>query len=197
MPDIPDPRTLRIAQITKEIGLCTFREEDLFAYLCAHGAVDRWFRLKWLADIAALLARQPEGGAARLYRAAQVRGLDRPAAQAMLLCHRLMGTVLSSQLITMLNTDATVRWLEALAMNAMTADRDPTEVRFGPTLNALARFLLRSDLHYLLAELKVYSISPVDILTLPLPERLQLVYPTLRLPLWVWRHTIHRSRSAN
>jgi hypothetical protein len=197
MPDIPDPRTLRIVPITKEIGLCTLGEDDLFAYLCAHGAVDRWFRLKWLADVAALLARKPEGGVERLYQAAKVRGLGRPAAQAILLCHRLMGTALSDQLIMMLNTDVTVRWLEALAINAVTADRAPTEVRFGPTLNALARFLLRSDWHYSLAELKVYSISPVDILTLPLPERLQLLYPVLRLPLWVWRHSVHRSCSAN
>ena len=195
MPDIPDPRTLRIASITKEIGLCTFGEDDLFAYLCAHGAVDRWFRLKWLADVAALLARQPEGGVERLHRAAQVRGLGRPAAQAILLCHRLVGTVLSDQLIMMLNRDVTVRWLEALTMNAMTADREPTEVRFGATLNALARFLLRSDWYYSLAELKIYSISPVDILTLPLPNQLRALYPFLRLPLWLWRKKLF-SRSS-
>jgi Uncharacterised nucleotidyltransferase len=195
MPDTPD--LLRIAPITREIGLCTLGEDDLFVYLCAHGAVDRWFRLKWLADVAALLARQPEGGIERLYRAAKVRGLGRPAAQAILLCHRLMGTVLSEQLIMMLNTDAIVRWLEALAMNAMTADKAPTDLRFGTTLNALARFFLRSDWHYSLAELKVYSISPVDILTLPLPERLLPLYPALRLPLWVWRHSVYRRGLPN
>jgi hypothetical protein len=122
-------------------------------------------------------------------------GLGRPAAQAILLCHRLVGTVLSDQLIMMLNRDVTVRWLEALAMNAMTADREPTEVRFGATLNALARFLLRSDWHYSLAELKICSISPVDILTLPLPNQLRALYPFLRLPLWLWRKKLF-SRSS-
>src|SRR5262249_44843223 len=145
----------------------------------------------------ALLARQPKAGIERLHRAAKDRGLGRPAALAILLCHRLMGTAVSDQLIMTLRTDATVRWLEVLAMMAMTADREPAEERFGATLNALARFLLRSDWRYSLTELKVYSISPVDILTLPLPKRLQLVYPVLRLPLWVWRHSVHRRNSAH
>jgi hypothetical protein len=100
----------------------------------------------------------------------------------------------ATQLIMTLNTDATVRWLEALALNAMTADKEPTEALFGPTLNALARFLLRSDWHYSLTELGGYSISPVDILTLPLPKRHRLLYPVLRIPLWVWRHSVYRSR---
>jgi hypothetical protein len=194
MPGTPDPHAFRIVSITKEIGLSTLGEEDLFAYLCAHGAVDRWFRLKWLADVAALLANQPEECVERLYQAADARGSGRAAALAILLCHRLLGTKISDQLIMKLTMNSTVRWLEALAINAMTANRVPTEMRFGTTWNTLARFLLRSDWHYWLAELKLYSISPVDILTLPLPKQLQGLYPVLRLPLWFWRHSVHGSR---
>ena len=39
----------------------TLGADDLFAYLCAHGAYHAWFRLKWLADIGALLAAEPMG----------------------------------------------------------------------------------------------------------------------------------------
>src|SRR5262249_6455235 len=34
----------------------TLPAEDLFLYLCVHGGMHVWFRLKWLADIAALLS---------------------------------------------------------------------------------------------------------------------------------------------
>jgi hypothetical protein len=50
----------RIVPVTGTAGLCTLGEEDLFAYLCIHGAYHWWYRLKWLADINALLAAAPE-----------------------------------------------------------------------------------------------------------------------------------------
>ena len=61
MSKMPVAGPLRIVAVTEELGLRTFGEDDLFAYLCAHGAFHCWFRLKWLADIGALLTRQPEG----------------------------------------------------------------------------------------------------------------------------------------
>jgi len=193
---IPATNLLRTVPLADGISVRTFGEDDLFAYLCAHGAVDRWFRLKWLADIGALLARQPGGGAERLYQTAESRGAGRSAAQAMLLCHRLLDTPLPNQLITTLNRNITVRCLEALAMKAITADREPTELPFGTTTSSVARFLLGRDWRYRLAELKAILTSPVDILTLPLPKRLRGLYPILRVPLWLWRHRFHRGRSA-
>ena len=71
-------------------GLRTLGEEDLFAYLCMHGALHWWNRLKWLADVNALLASTPEDGVERLVRAAEARGAGRAAAQALLLCQRLL-----------------------------------------------------------------------------------------------------------
>ena len=34
----------------------TLADEPLYAYLCVHGASSAWFRLKWIADLNALLA---------------------------------------------------------------------------------------------------------------------------------------------
>ena len=72
--------SLRTIQITDATGLETFADEDLFVYLCTHGAVHCWFRLKWLADIGAILAQQPEGGIESLYRVAKAKGAGRSAA---------------------------------------------------------------------------------------------------------------------
>ena len=84
----------RDVPLTGAMGLRTLGEEDLFAYLCMHGALHWWNRLKWLADINALLASTPEDSIERLIRAAEVRGAGRAAAQALLLCRRLLGTPL-------------------------------------------------------------------------------------------------------
>ena len=194
MSDILVDGPLRTVSVAKGIHLPTFAEEDLFAYLCTHGAVHCWFSLKWLADIGALLAQQSEGDIERLYLAAEARGAGQSAAEAMLLCRHLLGTMIPDRLIATMRRRSAMRWLEAIAMKAMTADRAPTDVPFGTMWGSLARFLLGQDWRYWLAEINIYATSPPDILILPLPERLQFLYPILRLPLWVWRRSIHLSR---
>ena len=51
----------RVVPLAGAAGLRTLGEEDLFAYLCMHGALHWWNRLKWLADVNALLAATPDG----------------------------------------------------------------------------------------------------------------------------------------
>jgi hypothetical protein len=53
-------------------------------------------------------------------------------------------------------------------------------------------FLLSPNWRYRKAELNIHLINQTDMLTVPLPERLQFLYPILRLPLWVWRHVARR-----
>jgi hypothetical protein len=196
MADTPVAAASQMVAVTEGNNLCTFGEDDLFAYLCAHGAIHCWFRLKWLADIGALLARQPEGGVERLYLAADARGVGRCAAQAIFLCRQLLGTAIPDQLITTLSRSSVVQRLEAIAMKAMTAETEPTEQALGTFWANLSHFLLDPSWRYWLAELKVQLISPVDILTLPLTDKLQLLYPALRIPLWLYRRSIHRPPAA-
>jgi hypothetical protein len=186
----------RVVPLTKFEGLRTLGEEDLFAYLCMHGTLHWWYRLKWLADVNALLAGASENSIARLVRAAEVRGAGRAAAQALLLCRRLLGTPLPDRLMATLTKGAAVRWLEGTALNAMTAGRgelEPREVRFGTTRGSLSTFLLQRSWRYWLAELNLLLTNQTDVLTMPLPERLRFLYPILRLPLWVFRHTTRRN----
>ena len=69
----------------------TLGTEALFAYLCAHGGAHAWARLRWLADVAALLAQAEDGGN-RLWRGAVARRQGRAAAAAILLAGRYFGT---------------------------------------------------------------------------------------------------------
>ena len=170
----------------------TLGEEDLFAYLCMHGALHWWNRLKWLADVNALLAAAPNAsGVERLFHAAEARGAGRAAAQALVLCQRLLGTRLPAHLTTAIGHSATERWLEATALSAMTrghGERDPHEARFGTTRGSLSTFLLSDSWRYRLAELSSHLINQADALAFPLPQSLWFLYPFLRLPLWAWRH---------
>jgi hypothetical protein len=183
----------RVVPLTRAEGLRTLGEEDLFVYLCMHGALHWWHRLKWLADVNALLASAPENGVERLVRAAKARGAGRAAAQALLLCRKLLLTPLPASVTATLEKSATVRWLEATALRAMTTgqgEHDPHEVRFGTTRGSLSTVLLSRSWRYQLAELSIQLKNPTDVLTLPLPQPLQFLYPVLRLPLWAWRHTV-------
>ncbi len=65
-------------------GMCirTLAQEDLFAYLCVHGAQHAWSRLKWLADLNALIA-ESIALIERLYRHAQPIGAAYCAGQAL------------------------------------------------------------------------------------------------------------------
>ena len=185
----------RVVPLAGAAGLRTLGEEDLFAYLCMHGAFHWWNRLKWLADLNALLASTPEDGVERLVRGAEARGAGRAAAQALLLCRRLLGTPLPARLMATLGKSATVRWLEATALKAMTTgqgEHDPHDVRFGTSRGSLSTFLLSRSWRYRLAELNIHLTNQTDILTVPLPKRLRFMYPLLRLPLWICRHAAKR-----
>jgi hypothetical protein len=185
----------RVVPLAGAAGLRTLGEDDLFAYLCMHGALHWWHQLKWLADINALLATASEGRVERLIRAAEVRGVGRAAALALLLCRRLLGTPVPAQLMAAFAKSATMHWLEATALNAMTAghgEHDRRDAPLGTTRGSLSTFLFSRSWRYRLAELKNQLTNETDVLTVPLPERVQFLYPLLRLPLWVWRHATKR-----
>jgi Uncharacterised nucleotidyltransferase len=186
----------RVVPLAGAAGLRTLGDEDLFTYVCMHGALHWWNRLKWLADLSALLASTPEDGVERLVRGAEARGAGRATAQALLLCRRLLKTPLPARLAATLDKSATVRWLEATALKAMTTghgEQDPHDARFGTTRGSLSTLFFRRSWRYRLAELKIHLINQTDVLALPLPERLRFLYPILRLPLWAWRHALRRS----
>src|SRR5262245_35827301 len=108
----------RFVPVAGALGLRTLGAEDLFAYLCMHGALHWWNRLKWLADVNALLVSTPPDRIERLVRAAEARGAGRAAAQALLLCRKLLQTPIPASLTAILDRSATLRWLEAKALSA-------------------------------------------------------------------------------
>jgi hypothetical protein len=84
---LPVPDVLRRATVVEVAGarLATLGDADLMVYLCAHASRHCWFRLKWLADIGALLGG-PEL-ASGLMADADRLGLAVPALEALRLTH--------------------------------------------------------------------------------------------------------------
>jgi hypothetical protein len=163
--------------------------DDLFAYLVAHGALDAWFRLKWLTDIDILLSLSDDGGEA-LYRAAEARGTARCAGQAILLCHRLFSTKISPSLLDTLRGSAIAQRLARLACRSLTSGGGETElkdIRFAWTAILLSHPRLGSGADFLKHEARLWMANYTDMTVLPLPDRLHFLYPALRFPLWIYR----------
>ena len=86
---------LRAAGVQVQVGgslHSTLGDSDLLAYLCVHGQMHRWSRLKWLCDVAALLASVGEEGFLNAVEQGRRRGL-RPGpafGTAMRLCREAL-----------------------------------------------------------------------------------------------------------
>jgi hypothetical protein len=168
----------------------TLGDADLFAYLCVHGANHFWFRLKWLADLDALLGSIDDAGLGAVYARAQAHGAGLCAGQALLLCELIFGRRLPGGLRDLLMRDRGVRRLAAIALgNMIGADPAAAPPRDGAQQAAEMRwrFLLGRGVSFLLAQCAISVTAPADVLRWPLPPALRFVYPLIRLPSWVLR----------
>ncbi|WP_294055759.1 nucleotidyltransferase family protein [Sphingomonas sp.] len=174
------------------IDVPTLADEILLPYLFVHGAHHGWFRLKWLADVAAWLAREPELVEQR-YEESRALGVGRAAAQAMLLAHKLLALPLDPAFEARLRADPVHRRLVAIALACMAGDFELTEhanpaarTMLPATLGAL---WLRRGLGYKWSELVSLASNPTDRATGKLPPGLGFLYPVLGGVRWGARMT--------
>ena len=191
--------TQRVA-LSADASLRTLERADLFAYLCAHGAGHGWSRLKWLADLAALMCNMRGEDIERLYAFAEQRGAGRCAAQALLLCQELLHFQLSPQFARRLAGDRRVRILKNVALSLISGDADALQIwerPFATTRLSLGNYLLGSGWRYWSTELRHHLLLLPDALRLPIPERFPWLYDLfgiVRVPMWVWRKVRYRGR---
>ena len=169
---------------TVAIGGARFRAfdtADLFAYLATHGATTFWHRLKWLADIRAILEVSNADG---LLERCRVLGVERCGALAVLLCHRLWGVALPKQIATLLAEDSALANLDRRCMQALSQD-DGDGSAAETMRRTAASYLLRDDFAYKrsLTEAMLYHDRLVA--RLPLPRALAPLYAPARLVDWL------------
>ncbi|MEG3089461.1 nucleotidyltransferase family protein [Sphingomonas sp. PB4P5] len=191
LPDLdPGGATETVRWADGDRALRTLPHDDLFAYLCVHGAAHGWIRLKWLADIAAWLSHHPPAEIERLYHAAQQREVGDIAGQALLLAHRLLAMPLPQTLRDTLERNAKVGRLVAAALDLLAgpgAEAEIAERRAGQAKLIRARLMLSRDRADLWAYFRAHAIALEDVLALPLPRQLELLFVLLRGPLWLAR----------
>lgn len=191
---VNSPRQL--VEIASGKSLPTLRKDELFAYLCVHGATHAWSRLKWLADVAALVAADEEAEIERLYRRSVELGAGRSAAQALLLCSKLLGTRLPERLDGALSADLATRWLVRVALSSMArpGERELDETVLGTVPIHLSHFLLKRGRQYKWSELKRKSAGRPTASPRTLPNFLRFLHPILAVPLWLSSRARERIR---
>ncbi len=184
LPKVGPDSPVQPVEVAKGRFLPTLGTDELFAYLAVHGASSAWFRLKWIADVAALLADAPPAEVERLYRRSRQLGAGRASAQALLLCERLFGTALPPALAAELRRDRANRWLLAIALRMLAGRSLATELnqlRLGTFYIHLMQLGLMPGLRFKLDELGRQLIDARDRVDVPLPRWLGFLYPFISL----------------
>lgn len=125
-------------------------------YLFIHGARHCWFRLKWVADMAFLMAREPEERLAGFVAYATAAGAFRPVAQGMILAHQLTGVPLPPPIQAAWRDDVVVRILVRMALAAL-VEGNAEGAAYSPrfyTRASLSHYLLGRGWRYLLTEFR-------------------------------------------
>jgi hypothetical protein len=188
---VPPPLSWARVAIGGGLELPTLAVDDLLTYLCVHGAYHAWFRLKWIADVGALLATTPRG-AERLVEHAKATGTGRLTAQALMLSRDLLGSPIPSG--SDFAEPRLARFLATMSRTAMTrggAEAEPDSLVLGTTLITISAYFL-GGWRQALMQMRTHLVSEKDWQTVRLPQALSFAYPLLRLPLWLWRLAFRR-----
>ncbi len=144
-------------RVAEGVVLPTLGLEELFAYLTVHGASSAWFRLKWIADLAALIDGRTPEEIELLYRRSRALGAGRAASLALLLLDTLFETPLPPSLLTEMQSDWINRLLLGAAMRSMSGRAAAAELDrlwLGTIWIHLAQFALLPGAGYKVGELR-------------------------------------------
>jgi hypothetical protein len=170
--------------------VATFAEDETFAYLCLHGATHGWSRLKWLADVHALVAGRDGSDLAALAARAEALGAGRSVAQALLLCRDMFGLALPDALAARLAADRRTLWLVRIGRDLLAGryeETEPDESLLGSLPIHAGHFLLRPGAAHKWSELRRKLADPQSALLHPLPRGLAFLQPVMSVPYWLLR----------
>ena len=190
-----NPATSMEVPIFAKRSLRTLPMPDLLLYLCVHGANHMWFRLKWLADLHALLRQSGPETLERLLADGKKQGCERAVSQALALMRGLYGFSLGA---IRPPVDAAASALVQEALHAMTAGKAAAEletVPFATSRVAAARFRLKAGWSFRLAETRAVLADEHDRKSLRMPHAMRFLLPLIRVPMWLWRRLRGRGRS--
>ena len=190
-----DVQQVRVAGTT----FATFSDEALFLYLCVHGSVHSWFRLKWVTDIAAMLCRLRPEVIDRIASNAETLGLHRAFHAALILGHKLMFAPVPIDILAKAREDRSAMKLAIAghrALNWHQSPGEPSETLWFNTWLSCHAFRLKPGLGYRWRELQTQMWSPEDWARVRLPIFLYLpLRPLSWLVRKIYRLISHRGVS--
>lgn len=167
----------------------------LLLFLCDHGSRHRWSCLKWLSDIAVMIAEGTIRDWDGLIVLADRLGLRRMVVQGVLLVQWLYGISLPPQLSKLVANEKGACSLAEKAIVVLLAGEDehPSKGRLGRLLGGLRDVLYSKLIKPSLPVstiLKRVLLCPTDFTTFPLPDSLFWLYAPLRPFFWFWRRYV-------
>lgn len=170
----------------------TLSIEDTLLVACLHGAKEKWWRLLWVADIAALIHRHPaldwDAVAGRASRA----GIERILRLGLGLAHSLFATRLPATLVRVVAQDAATQRLVGASRRRLASDANGPEAIFRVTrYHWNARERMRDRVRYAWRTITTPHCAHYRMIALPdalafgyVPVK--VVHDYLLLPVWTW-----------
>jgi hypothetical protein len=162
----------------------TFNSEQMLMYLVLHGAAHHWYRLKWLADLAAFLDQLPSDERDQVIWKVHQGPASNALAQALQLCDTLFDTAYSPMMSR--RSDALYHY----ALNRIDRPHNSPGRLWGD-IGFINDVLAKRHLHHsfwsTIWALKSHLICQGDVLAVPLPRYLNGIYPIIRLPSFLLR----------
>lgn len=153
LPELTVSSVSQSVEITPGFSLPTFALPDLLLYVAVHGSSSAWFRLKWVADFAALLARGDSLTPEELYERSLRLRVEPAAAQALIVADTLFGIAMTEPLRSELAGNRLARRLAETAIRHLSDLREPTARPFGTATNHVVQFFLMSGWRFKWSEL--------------------------------------------
>jgi hypothetical protein len=197
---LPPAESCQLVSVGGAIPLTTLDRDPLLAFLAIHGASHGWSRLKWLADVYALLPTTHPAEIEPLFRRVTQLGARRPFGQALLLCQDLLGLTLPPRLNAELRADRHIRLLRRTALTTILragSEREIYDLEFGTSFVYLSRFLLTDGWKSFYAEF-MHLLYPPDLVAAnTLPRARLALFPVFRLLHWLGTRILHLNRPSH
>ena len=195
MVGLTSPRTM--VDVIPGAALPTFATAPLFTYLAFHGTTHLWSRMKWLADIAALLIGE---NVEALHRDAIALGAGRCSGVVIVLAQELLGTTVPPALVADILRDPATRRLLHFSRRAIMAPEDDLGQLMRPMRElvayARAQAWLVPGFGFRIAAIRSFLTRPYTTTHLQVPPWTVPAVILLALPLRLLRRPTRRRRQA-
>lgn len=166
----------------------TLRDDVLIAYLIGHGQEHGWGRLKWLADLNALLARRSDTQWERLIAETQMLGVGQKTFAALLLCERLFGLRLPPGVAAQCRQDRSAANLVAVSLDCIVHPQGGSELPILSRTNlALIASRLRREEGWRSIRGEIGAAWTQPRARARYPAHLDWLYHILRIPMFLLR----------